>query len=139
MDITIGTLAKRAKVNLQTLRYYERCGLLAPARRAVSGYRLYNEESLRLLKFIRHAQAYEFSLKEIQSLLRLKLLSPADCRQARRKVEAKVVQIGKKIESMERMAKSLKRMAEECRRQGGRGSCPILSRLYGGGHENEKA
>ena len=131
MDMTIGSLAKRAKVNLQTLRYYEQCGLLAPIRRASSGYRLYNDESLRRMKFIRHAQAYGFSLKEIGTLLKLKVLSPSACKKACRMAEAKVQQIGQQIEKLEHMAKSLNRLVEESRHQRGKGPCPVLHRFYG--------
>jgi len=134
MDMTIGSLAKRAKVNLATLRYYELFGLLKPVRRASSGYRFYNEESLRRLKFIRHAQDFGFSLKEIGSLLKLEPNSPSSCRRARRMADAKVRQIGLKIEALERMAQSLTRLTRDCDRQGNKGTCPILTRFYKGNH-----
>jgi MerR family copper efflux transcriptional regulator len=131
MDMTIGSLAKRAKVNLQTLRYYEQFGLLAPVRHPSSGYRLYNEDSLRRLKFIRHAQAYGFSLKKIGTLLKLKALSPSDCKKACRMAEAKVHQIGQEIEKLEQMAKSLDRLVRESANRKGKGPCPVLQRFYG--------
>jgi DNA-binding transcriptional MerR regulator len=138
MDMTIGSLAKRAKVNLQTLRFYEQCGLLVPVRRATSGYRLYNEESLKRLRFIRHAQVFGFSLKEIGNLLKLKVLSPSACKKTRRIAEAKVHQIGQKIEALEHISKNLKRLMEECDHKGGKGPCPILVRFYGGGINHDK-
>jgi DNA-binding transcriptional MerR regulator len=135
MDMTIGSLAKRAKVNLQTLRYYEQCGLLVPDRRASSGYRLYNEGSLQRLKFIRHAQAYGFSLKEIGTLLKLKPARPLDCRKACRMAEEKVGKIGQQIEKLAHLAKNLSRLVEEAAVHKGSGACPILQRFYGTLHE----
>jgi len=138
MDMTIGSLAKRAKVNLQTLRYYEQCGLLVPFRRATSGYRLYNEESLQRLRFIRHSQAFGFSLKEIGQLLKLKVLSPSACQKTHQMVEAKVHQIQQEIEKLEHRAKSLDRLVQECDGKKAKGPCHILARLYGGGLSHEK-
>jgi MerR family mercuric resistance operon transcriptional regulator len=136
MDMTIGSLAKRAKVNLATLRYYELFGLLKPVRRASSGYRFYNEDSLRSLKFIRHAQDSGFSLKEIGILLKLDPHSVAACRKAKRMAEAKVRQIASKIDDLEKTAGNLTRLIRECDRKTGRGNCPILTRFYkGNGHE----
>jgi DNA-binding transcriptional MerR regulator len=135
MDITIGTLAKKARVHMQTLRYYERRGLLPPVRRGVSGYRFYNEESLKRLKFIRHAQAFGFSLEEIASLLKLKIHSPVDCRKAGRLAKKKVFQIHQKIESMKRNADYLDRLAEKCGSKKAGKACPLLTRFYGNGSE----
>lgn len=132
MDMTIGSLAKRAKVNLATLRYYELFGLLKPIRRASSGYRFYNEESLRRLNFIRHAQDLGFSLKEIGSLLKLEPHSSSTCQKARKMTDAKVRQIGSKIDALERIADSLTRLIRECDRKAGKGTCPILARFYKG-------
>jgi MerR family transcriptional regulator, mercuric resistance operon regulatory protein len=134
MHITIGTLAKKAKVNLQTLRYYEQRGLLAPVRRAASGYRFYDEESLRQLKFIRHAQDFGFSLKEISYLSKLKVLSPVACHKARLKAQTKVAQIGQKIENLERISKTLNSLIAQCRRQPKGKPCPLLARFYRGGN-----
>ncbi len=136
MDMTIGSLAKRAKVNLQTLRYYEQCGLLVPFGRAASGYRVYNEESLQRLRFIRHSQAFGFSLKEIGALLKLKPLSPSACKKTHRMAEAKVHQIKQEIEKLEHRTQSLKKLMDECEGRSGKGPCHVLARLYGsGGHE----
>jgi len=77
---TIGQAAKVTGVNIQTLRYYERRRLLSPISRKASGYRVYDEESLKRLRFIKNAQELGFSLKEISSLLDLKVSSKARCR-----------------------------------------------------------
>jgi DNA-binding transcriptional MerR regulator len=130
MDMTIGSLAKRAKVNLATLRYYEHFGLLKPVRRASSGYRFYNEESLRRLKFIRNAQDLGFSLKEIGALLKLDPHSASACRKAQRMAETKVRQIGLKIDALEKVADNLAVLIRDCGRQAGKGNCPILARFY---------
>ena len=138
MDMTIGSLAKRAKVNLQTLRYYEQCGLLVPIRRAASGYRLYNEESLQRLRFIRYSQAFGFSLREIGQLLKLKVTSPSACRKAHRMAEAKTQQIKQEIEKLEHRTQSLRRLMEDCDNKPGKGPCHLLARFYGSGANHDK-
>ncbi|HVZ79954.1 MAG TPA: heavy metal-responsive transcriptional regulator [bacterium] len=136
MDMTIGSLAKRAKVNLATLRYYEHFGLLKPVGRASSGYRLYNEGSLLRLKFIRYAQDQGFSLKEIGTLLKLDPRSSFACRKAKRMAEIKVLEVDRKIDDLEKIVDNLTRLLRECGRRHGRAGCPILSRFYqGSGYE----
>ena len=139
MDMTIGSLAKRAKVNLQTLRYYEQCGLLVPVRRASSGYRLYNEESLQRLKFIRHSQAFGFSLKEIGQLLKLKVLAPSACQRAHRMAEAKVRQIKQEIAKLEQRSDSLQQLIDECDQKQAKGPCQVLASFYGSGVAHERS
>jgi DNA-binding transcriptional MerR regulator len=132
MDMTIGSLAKRAKVNLATLRYYEHFGLLKPVRRASSGYRFYNEDSLRTMKFIQHAQYFGFTLKEIGTLLKLDPQSPAACRRAKRMAETKVRHIRQKIEYLNHVAGSLARLTNQCGRRTKKEPCPILAKFFRG-------
>ena len=75
----IGELAERAGVNRETLRYYERRGLLKPARRTAAGYRVYDRESAARLSFIKRAQGFGFSLEEIRALLKMKPENPRSC------------------------------------------------------------
>jgi len=70
--MTIGAIAKAAGVNTQTLRYYERRGMLQPVKRSTSGYRLYHEETARIVRFIKRAQQLGFSLEEVEELLALR-------------------------------------------------------------------
>lgn len=87
--LTIGRLAREIGVNLQTVRYYERLGLLRPMARRPSGYRLYDREGLRRLRFIKNAQAVGFTLHEIKDLLDLRVTATARCGDIRQKAEAK--------------------------------------------------
>jgi len=127
MQMTIGALAKEAKVNLQTLRYYEKRGLLPPPHRATSGYRLYDEKSLQQLCFIRRAQQFGFSLDEIRDLLKLKLSSAADCHKARKAVAAKAAQVRQRVEYLRHIAETLERLAGKCDKTSRGAPCPVLT------------
>ncbi len=96
-EITIGKLAKRAGVNRQTIFYYERRGLLSPAKRTDSGYRLYEPESVRVIRFIKNAQGLGFSLAEIAKLLKLRVGRRARCGTVRRQAEARLKIVKDKI------------------------------------------
>ena len=78
-NLTIGDVAKQADVHSETLRYYERRGLVARPPRSVSNYRLYPEDTVRRVRFIKHAQAVGFSLKEIKELLSLRAAPKTQC------------------------------------------------------------
>src|SRR5215469_14163370 len=101
--LTIGQLARRAGVGIETVRFYERQGLLAePARRA-SGYRQYTEDVVTRLRFIRRAKELGFSLREIAELIALRLDPTKTCGDVRRRAKAKVADIEAKIRDLERM------------------------------------
>jgi len=127
MDRTIGTLAKAAGVHLETVRYYERRGLLKPTRRTPKAYRVYDEGSLQKLRFIRRAQGLGFSLKEILELLRLEAPTLRACGQVMAKARTKVAQIREKREALRRMEETLSRLIEDCRCGKTSGPCPALS------------
>lgn len=103
--LTIGKLAALAKTSTDTLRYYEREGLIEPADRTESGYRLYNEDSTRRLRFIRRAQHCGFTLAEIRDLLTLHKASC--CGDVRRHATEKKLQLERKMKTMKSMAKAL--------------------------------
>jgi MerR family mercuric resistance operon transcriptional regulator/MerR family gold-responsive transcriptional activator of gol and ges genes len=88
--LTIGKLAKAAGVNIQTIRYYERRKLLWAKAKNQSGYRLYNDESLRKLRFIKNAQMLGFTLREIDELLNLRTTSVAGCKNVQGKAQTKL-------------------------------------------------
>jgi DNA-binding transcriptional MerR regulator len=90
MMLTIGQLAAVAAVNVQTLRYYERRGLLSAPRRTASGYRQYNPEHLRSVRFTKRAQVLGFSLGEIQELLELRVRDGSRCATVERKTREKI-------------------------------------------------
>ncbi len=130
--ITIGKLAKGAGVNRQTIFYYERRGLLSPARRTDSGYRLYELESVRVIRFIKNAQELGFSLAEIAKLLRLRVGRRTQCGTVRRQAEARLKIVKSKIAALKSMERVLTRLVRTCAKNGTTGSCPILESLEAG-------
>src|SRR5437867_8316628 len=91
--LRIGQVARTAGVNVQTLRYYERRRLLRAPQRELNGYRYYDSESVRLVRFIKRAQALGFSLREVQALLRLRDTRGVPCGQVRERAEKKLMEI----------------------------------------------
>lgn len=126
----IGELAETAGVNVQTIRYYERRGLLPePARRA-SGYRDYEPETLDRLRFIRRAQELGFTLTEIADLLALRLDPRTPAATVKARAEAKIADIDRKLNDLARIRHALVHLAGRC--HGGRGpvgECPFLDAL----------
>ena len=100
----IGELAEQAGVNRETLRYYERRGLLKPARRTASGYRIYNRESAARLLFIKRAQGFGFSLEEIRDLLAMKPENPRSCNRVMHMLDQKLDELAERIRQMQRFA-----------------------------------
>ena len=129
--LTIGQVARRAGVGVETVRFYEREGLLPrPARRA-SGYRQYPRESVARLNFIRRAKALGFTLKEVADLLDLRLDPRADRGAVKQRAAAKVEDIDKKIEDLRRMRRALVELSDACSGRGELSGCPILGALEG--------
>ena len=129
--LTIGHLAREAGVNLETVRYYERQGLLAKPPRSASGYRLFPSDAARRLRFIRRAQELGFSLKEIRELLSLRVSRRTTSADIRTRAEAKIVDIEAKIKSLESMKKTLRKLTRVCDGCSPVAECPILESLDG--------
>ena len=127
--LTIGQLAREAKVNLETVRYYERRGLLAKPPRTHSGYRLFPSEATQRLRFIRHAQDLGFSLTEIRELLALRISPKVSKSEVRKRAQAKILDIEKKITRLESMRASLHKLTISCNGCGPVSECPILESL----------
>lgn len=127
--IGIGALAKRAGVRIDTVRYYERNGLLAPMVRLASGYRRYGDVELARLRFIRRAQALGFSLKEVQELLALS--RRRDVARVKRAAKHKLVDVENRIAELERMRGGLAALIAACPGSGRTADCPILNALGG--------
>ncbi len=87
--LTIGDVAKRANVHIETLRYYERLGIVPKPPRTRSNYRLYPEDTVRRVRFVKHAQELGFSLKEIKELLSLRATSGATCKDVHERATGK--------------------------------------------------
>ena len=128
-SLTIGHLAKQAGVNLETVRYYERRGLLPRPPRSASGYRLFPAEASRRLRFIRRAQELGFSLAEIRELLSLRVSRNTTSAAIRTRTEAKIVDIDSKIRSLESMKKTLQKLTKACDGCAPVAECPILDSL----------
>ena len=131
-SLTIGRLAKEAGVNLETVRYYERRGLLPRPPRNASGYRLFSSDAPRRLRFIRRAQELGFSLAEIQELLSLRLSPKAKGTDVRKRAEAKIADIEAKIKTLAAMKKTLRNLTNLCAGCGPISECPILESLGNG-------
>ena len=112
--LTIGKLARIADVSSDTLRYYERQGLIAPAGKSPVGYRLYDKDSARRLRFIKQAQHCGFTLAEIRDLLVLRARDAACCGDVRKRAIEKKRQLEGKIRSMRAMSKVLDRLIADC-------------------------
>lgn len=127
--ITIGKLAKRVNVNIETIRYYERRGLIPKPRRRESGYREYSDETTKRIMFIKHAKDLGFSLKEVDELLSLKIAPGTTCSDVKSKAEGKIVDIDDKIKTLKRMKKALFKLSKACSGSGPACECPILEAL----------
>lgn len=127
--LTIGRLAQQAGVGVETIRFYEREGLIAQPDRRPSGYRQYPPEVVRRVRFIRHAKDLGFTLKEIQELLDLRVDPSSTCEDVRKRARAKVTDIEERIASLERMKAALLRLGRKCRGKGPTSECPILEEL----------
>jgi MerR family copper efflux transcriptional regulator len=126
---TIGRLARAVGVNLETVRYYERRGLLPKPPRSGSGYRLFPAEAKGRLRFIRRAQELGFSLGEIRELLSLRVAPTAKSADVRRRAQAKITDIEAKIRSLRSMKKALRELTQTCSGCGSVRDCPILESL----------
>jgi MerR family copper efflux transcriptional regulator len=125
--IGIGALAKRAGVGIDTVRYYERNGLLAPCARLVSGYRRYGQLELARLRFIRRAQGLGFTLKEVRDLLALS--AQRDIARVKHSAQAKLADVEKRIAALERVREGLANLIDVCPGRGRAADCPILNAL----------
>lgn len=128
---TIGAVAKRTGISAETIRFYEREGLIqAPPRRA-SGYRQYGEDDVRRLAFIQHAKSLGFTLKEIGELLALRLSPGTTRREIRAQAHAKLADIDERLRKLRRMQRTLKKLVAACPGEGPTAHCPILEALDG--------
>ncbi len=123
----IGQLAKRSGVAIDTVRYYERNHLLAPAGRLASGYRRYGDSELKRLRFIRRAKALGFTLEDIRGLLSLS--DERNVAKVKRAAETKLTDIEQRIAELQRIRKGLRTLIAACPGHGRAEVCPILNAL----------
>ena len=127
--MTIGQIAKQAGVNVQTIRFYERKGLVTPDRRRDSGYRVFGPDAIKRILFIRHAQEVGFSLKEIDDLLTLRVDPVTSCADVKQKAEVKMVEVRQRMSKLETMRVALGALIARCDDIGPTAECPIIQAL----------
>ncbi len=127
--MTIGEVAARARVNVQTVRYYERRRLISEPRRSAGGYRQYPEEVVPRIRFIKRAQELGFTLEEIAELLALRVQHGEACHEVSDRAKAKVTLVRQKLSELERMQRVLEGLVEACERRAPTAECPILEAL----------
>jgi len=127
--LTIGEVAKAAEIGIETVRFYEREGLIAEPPRRQSGYRQYPPETVRRLRFIRRAKELGFTLKEIGELLDLRVDPTRSCADVRALAKAKMADVEVKMFDLARIQAALTDLVRVCRGKGPTSVCPILDAL----------
>ena len=127
--LTIGKLAREADVPIETIRLYERRGLISDPPRKPSGYREYPRETVRRLRFIRRAKELGFSLREIEELLALRTEPTAACGEVREQIVRKIADIEERARDLEQMGRALQELYVLCESTDSSGECPILDLL----------
>lgn len=122
-------------MNVETIRYYERRGLLPAPPRLYSGYRQYSPGDARRVLFIKRAQRLGFTLREVSELLHLRVDPYTTCADVRRRAETKIAEIGEKIRELEAMRQALAKLATACAGFGPSSECPILDALEASGDD----
>ncbi len=129
-EMTRGEVAKKADVNPETLRYYERKELIPKPRRSDGGFRLYDASYVDRLRFIGRAKELGFTLAEIKELLNLRVDEEATCRDVKAQAEEKLDEVEQKIRDLEHIRDALSQLADACHGgEGPTGDCPILDAM----------
>ena len=129
MAMTIGRLAEAAGVNVPTVRYYERRGIIEEPPRTAAGYRQYDEDTVRRIRFIRQAQDLGFTLEEIDRLLSVRVDDPARCGVVEQAARVTLETVESKIGELERLREVLQRVARACDDRVTTSECPVLAVL----------
>ena len=127
--LSIGQVARKAGVGVETFRFYEREGLLEEPPRRASGYRQYSEQVVTRLHFIKRAKLLGFSLKEISELLLLRVDAQTSCDEVKQRTEAKIAEVEQKMVELQRMRQALLQVAAHCVGPGPTSRCPMLDAL----------
>lgn len=126
---TIGELARRTGVSVETVRFYENEGLLAKPERPLGGIRTYPQEAVDRLSFVHEAKGMGFTLREIRDLIALRDDPQADAAAVRGRAMAKLAEVEEKVEQFERMRSALTQLLSQCPGRGALGTCPIIQAL----------
>ena len=129
MSMTIGKLAEAVGVEVSTLRYYERRGILREPPRTESGYRQYDETVVDRIRFVRHAQDLGFTLEEVEELLALRVDNPASCDAVEQATRAKLRSVDAKLRELRRLRSVLGRLVRACEDREETSECPVLAML----------
>jgi MerR family mercuric resistance operon transcriptional regulator len=132
-DITIGDVAEAAGVGVETVRYYERRGLISQPARAMGGYRRYGGGHVHRIRFIKRAQDLGFTLEEIESLLKLE--DGTDRRSIRRIASARLEETRRRIADLQRIERALAHLLHECETHARSPHCPIIAAITDAGAE----
>lgn len=125
----IGTVARESGVSIDTIRYYEREGLLPPPRRRPSGYREYDADALARLRFIRRAKDLGFSLEDIRELLSLSTDREHGVKGVKQRAQRRLARVDERLAQFQRMRDGLEELIANCPGHGALGECPILRAL----------
>jgi len=128
-SLTIGKVARLAEIGVETVRFYEREGLINKPPRREAGYRQYPEETVHRLRFIRRAKKLGFTLKEIKELFALRFEPETTCEDIRHRAEAKIGDIEEKIRTLKRMRETLMKLTLACSGNSPVSMCPILEAM----------
>lgn len=128
---SISRVAKLAGVGVETIRFYEREGILPEPPRTQAGYRVYGADAAPRIRFVKRAQELGFSLKEIAGLLALRVKPRTDCSGVKKRAEAKLEEIDDKIRDLKRMRKVLEDVTRACVANRPIEDCPILKSFEG--------
>lgn len=128
-SLTIGALAKQAGVGVETVRFYERRGLVRRPARPRAGYRAYPEDAVGRIRFIRNAQAVGFTLQEVKELLALRVTAGTSCAAVRSRASAKAAEVQRRLAELERIRVALEKLIAMCPGRGALTGCTILEAL----------
>jgi len=128
-SLKTGELAKQAGVNVETLRFYEREGLLAEPPRRASGYREYPPDTVQRIRFIQRAKELGFTLREIKGLLELRVGPNTTCAEVKEHAAEKIADVKQKISDLKSIERALNKLMKTCRGSGPIDACPILKHL----------
>ncbi len=125
-ELTIGQLAKTAGVNVETIRYYQRIGLIIEPIKPAHGYRHYHSDTIEQIKFIKRAQQLGFSLQEVAELMSL---GHGGCLDVRKRAEQKREKIDRQIQDLQALRETLNQLINTCKRDASDQYCPIVESL----------
>jgi Hg(II)-responsive transcriptional regulator len=128
-SFTIGQVARGAGVGVETVRFYEREGLVPEPRRRPSGYRQYPADTVRRIRFVQAAKELGFTLKEIRELLTLRVAAGKTCADVKERAVAKLADVDAKLAELHRVRDALAHLADSCSGAGPTSECPLLDAL----------